>query len=347
MRRAIPSAALEAEPGRLGGERAVDPAREPALSLGRRAVHEVERHRVLATVVVLVALPLFTPYHAAATNVLILGLAAAAFNLVFGYTGMLSLGHAAFYGAGAYACGLSIVSWSLPWSVGIALAVVSGFVLALVIGALANRTRGIYFGMVTLALAECFHFMVFQASSITGGDNGLRGINVPSVGVGVASVNLVDPIRKYYFVLAFVAAGLWVISRILASPFGAALEAARENEARAYACGVNVARVRLMAFVLSGALCGAAGALSAIHLSAVATDSLSYQMSGQILMMALLGGMGTFFGPFVGAAVFGLMEHILSELTRHWQLVVGAVYVLLVLFFPRGIWGSITRWVKT
>jgi branched-chain amino acid transport system permease protein len=172
-------------------------AHEPP-PIARRALCVLERRRVAAAVLALTALPLFTPYYAAATNVLILGLATAAFNLVFGYAGMLSLGHAAFYGLGAYACGLAIVSWGLSWGAAMALAVIGGLLLALVIGTLAIRTRGIYFGMVTLALAECFHFIVFQASSVTGGDNGLRGINVPSLGLGRVAVNMLDPIVKYY-----------------------------------------------------------------------------------------------------------------------------------------------------
>jgi branched-chain amino acid transport system permease protein len=294
----------------------------------------------------LVALPAITTSYASATNVLILTLAAAAFNLVFGYAGMLSLGHAALYGAGAYACGLSIVRWSLGWANGIALAMGCGLALALVIGTLAIRTRGIYFGMVTLALAECFHFAVFQASWLTGGDNGLRGINVSSISFIGTPISLIHPANKYYFMAVFVGIALWLISRILASPFGSALEAVRENETRAFACGIHVERVRLVAFLISGALSGLAGALMAIHLSAVAPDSLSYHMSGQILMMALLGGMGTFFGPLVGAGVLVMMEHALSEYTRHWQLVVGSLYIALVLFFPRGIWGSIVRWVR-
>ncbi len=306
----------------------------------------VTRFRVPVMVLVLVALPAITPSYAAATNVLILTLAVAAFDLAFGYAGMLSLGHAAFYGAGAYACGLGIVAWSLGWKTGIVLAMGAGLVLALLIGALATRTRGIYFGMVTLALAECFHFLVFKASWLTGGDNGLRGINVPSFDAAGFSVSLIRPANKYYFMLVLVGLALWLISRILASPFGSALEAVRENETRAFACGIHVERVRLLAFAISGAFSGLAGALMAMHLSAVAPDSLGYGMSGQILMMALLGGMGTYFGPLVGAGLFVMMEHVLSEFTSHWQLVVGLLYIALVLFFPRGVWGSIVRWVR-
>ncbi len=312
-----------------------------------RLADAIRRYRVPVVMVVLMLLPAITPSYASATNVLILTLAAAAFNLVFGYGGMLSLGHAAFYGIGGYACGIAITRWSLGWNYGLALAMGAGVLLALIVGTLAIRTRGIYFGMVTLALAECVHFVVFQASSITGGDNGLRGINVPSITLLTTNISLIQPANKYYFILVFVGLALWFISRVLASPFGSALEAVRENETRAFACGIHVERVRLVAFLISGGLMGLAGALMAIHLATITPESLTYHMSGQILMMALLGGMGTFIGPLVGAGVFVTVEHVLSEYTSHWQLVVGALYILLVLFFPRGIWGSIVRWMRS
>jgi branched-chain amino acid transport system permease protein len=139
---------------------------------------------------------------------------------------------------------------------------------------------------------------------------------------------------------------LWLLSRILASPFGAVMEAVRENEARARACGYDTTRTRLLAFVLSGAFCGLAGALSALHLSIVPIESMAIETSGVAVIMCLLGGMGTFFGPFVGAAVFLLLESLVSVWTVHWQLVVGAVFVLCVLFFPRGIWGSLLHWAE-
>jgi branched-chain amino acid transport system permease protein len=312
-----------------------------------RVADVIRRYRVPVVLVVLMLLPAITPSYASATNVLILTLAAAAFNLVFGYGGMLSLGHAAFYGIGGYACGLAITRWSHGWNYGLALAMGAGVLLALIVGTLAIRTRGIYFGMVTLALAECVHFVVFQASSITGGDNGLRGINVPSITLLTTTISLIQPVNKYYFILVFVGLALWLISRVLASPFGSALEAVRENETRAFACGIHVERVRLVAFLISGGLMGLAGALMAIHLATITPESLTYHMSGQILMMALLGGMGTFIGPLVGAGVFVTVEHVLSEYTSHWQLAVGALYILLVLFFPRGIWGSIVRWMRS
>jgi branched-chain amino acid transport system permease protein len=233
------------------------------------------------------------------------------------------------------------VQLGLSWWTAIICGTLLAMGLAALIGALAMRARGIYFAMVTLALAQCVYYIFYQATSLTGGENGLRGINVAKVSLFGGEVNLLDPLAKYYVVLIFVGAALWLMSRVLGSAFGAALEAVRENESRARACGFNVQATRVLAFTLSGAFCGLAGALNAIHLSTVAIDSLHYHMSGQVLMMALLGGSGTFFGPLVGAAAFLLIEHLVTAITVHWQLAVGLIFVLLVLFLPRGIWGTL------
>jgi len=215
-----------------------------------------------------------------------------------------------------------------------------------VIGFLAIRTRGIYFSMVTLALAECVYYIFYKWESVTGGENGLRGINVSTINLLGFEINFLDPVNKYYVMLGVVAIALWVFSRILASPFGAVLETIRENDARAAACGYNVANTKLMAFVLSGAFCGVAGALRALHLSTVPVEVLQISTSGDVVMMALLGGFGTFFGPFIGAAVFQLFGDVLTLWTTHWQLYLGATFIVFVLFFPRGIWGSILHWLR-
>ena len=213
-------------------------------------------------------------------------------------------------------------------------------------GLLAMRTRGIYFAMVTLALAQCVYFLFFHATSITGGDNGLRGVNVNQIMLGSLKIDLLNPLIKYYFMLVFVAPAVWLIARILRSPFGAVLEALRENENRARACGINIERTRLLSLVVSGMICGLAGALSAINLSTVSIDSLSYHASGQVMMLTLLGGMGTFFGPFIGAGLFLGIEHMVTGYTERWQLIVGIIFIVLVLFFPKGIWGTFLAWYK-
>jgi branched-chain amino acid transport system permease protein len=312
----------------------------------RGAIDAIARHRVAATVAFLVVFPWLVPYHALAVNILIWGLFALGFNLLYGYAGLLSFGHAAFLGAGSYGCGIAVVHLGLPWYLAVPFGIASATLVALVIGFLAIRTRGIYFAMVTLALSQCVYYVFYKWESVTGGENGLRGINIAQINLFGFELDFLDPVNKYYAMLAVVVLALWVFSRILASPFGAVLETIRENEKRAAACGYNVAQTKLVAFVLSGAFCGLAGALRALHLSTVPIEVLQIQTSGDVVVMALLGGFGTFFGPFVGAAVFQLFEDVLTLWTTHWQLYLGATFIVFVLFFPRGIWGSVLHWLR-
>ncbi len=301
------------------------------------------RHRAALASLFVLVFPLVMPFTALAANILIYGLYALGFNLVFGFLGLLSFGHAALFGTGAYLCGIAIVHFGLPWYAAIVIGVVAGAIMAAAIGALAIRTRGIYFAMVTMALAQCVYYLFYQAEGWTGGENGLRGINVNRIEIFGIKLDFIDPLTRYYVIAAFVILALFALSRILASPFGAVIQAVRENEARARASGYNVTLTRFITFVLSGAFCGLAGALAALHLSIVPIEMLYYETSGMAVMMSLLGGMGTFFGPFVGAAVFLLLENLVSLWTVHWQLIVGAVFVACVLFFPAGIWGTILK----
>ena len=303
----------------------------------------IRRHRVAAVIAFLLVFPLLMPYQALAINILIFGLFAVGFNLLFGYTGLLSFGHAAFLGVGSYLTGIGMVHLGLPWGVAVLLGVLSAALVGVVMGYLAIRTRGIYFSMVTLALAQIVYYAFYKAERWTGGENGLRGIQVPSMDVLGIRLDFLDPTTKYYVILVFVATALWFVSRLLASPFGAVIEAVRENENRAAVCGFDVPRTKLLVFVISAALCGLAGALRALHLSVVPIDSLHYLLSGQAVMMCLLGGMGTFFGPFVGAGVFLTLEDVVTTLTRHWMAVVGAVFMFFVLYFPAGIWGTFMK----
>jgi branched-chain amino acid transport system permease protein len=297
-------------------------------------------YRVPLSIAVLCLLPWLLPSQALAVNVLIYGVLAVGYNLLFGYTGMLSFGHAAFFGAGAYITGIAIGRFGIPWFAAVPLGVLGGGVLAFIIGMLSTRTRGIYFSMVTLALAQLIYYAALQASSWTGGENGLRGFTVERINLFGWKINFLDPVNKYYILLAFAALALWAVSRILNSPFGAAIEAIRENERRARTCGFDVERTKLLAFTLSGLICALAGTMSALHLAFVPLDLLHYQTSGMIVMMTLLGGARSFFGPFVGALVFLLMEDVFSLWTSHWQIIVGSIFVLFVLFLPKGIWGT-------
>jgi branched-chain amino acid transport system permease protein len=299
------------------------------------------KHRASIASLVVLVFPLVMPFTALAVNILIYGLYALGFNLVYGYLGLLSFGHAALLGTGAYLCGIAIVHLALPWYVAIALGILGGLLMAGLIGVLAIRTRGIYFAMVTMALSQCVYYLFYQAVEWTGGENGLRGINVRVIDIAGVRLDFIHPLTRYYVIAAFVIAAFFVFSRILASPFGAVIEAVRENENRAKASGYDVTRTRLITFVLSGGFCGLAGALQALHLSIVPIEILHYDTSGVVVMIALLGGMGTFFGPMIGAAAFLLLENLVSLWTVHWQLVVGAVFMICVLFFPAGIWGTL------
>jgi branched-chain amino acid transport system permease protein len=283
-----------------------------------------QRWRVPLMALGLAALPWIIPSQALAVNILIYGLYATGFNLLFGFTGMLSFGHAAFLGAGAYGAGIALARFG--------------------IGALSIRSRGIYFSMVTLAFAQLVYYVALQATGWTGGENGLRGLTVSTLHAGPLALNFLDPAVKYYVILAFVIAALWAISRVLNSPFGSAIEAIRENENRAAACGYNVKQIKLTVFALSGLICGLAGGLNALHLSIVPIDILSYQTSGLAVIMVLLGGASTFLGPFAGAAIFLLIEDVFSLWTPHWQLFVGIFFILAVLFLPQGVWGTLVAW---
>lgn len=301
----------------------------------------IARHRVLASTLFLAIFPFIMPYEALAINILIFGLFAMGFNLLFGYMGLLSFGHAAFLGIGSYLTGIGIVHYGMPWGYAILVGVIGSAIGGLIMGYLAIRTRGIYFSMVTLALGQIVYYIFYKAESLTGGENGLRGVRVDEFNVLGIPVDFLNPLVKYYIILFFVVLAIWLISRILSSPLGAVMEAIRENEKRAAACGFDVARTKLLVFVLSAAICGLAGSLRALHLSIVPIDSLHYLQSGQAVMMSILGGMGTFFGPFIGAAVMLYLEDVVTTFTKHWMAVVGLVFMFFVLFFPKGIWGTI------
>src|SRR5665647_671928 len=221
------------------------------------------RHRVLLSAIFLLVFPLLVPFKALAVNILIYGLYALGFNLLFGYLGLLSFGHSALFGAGSYACGILLVHYGMPWWAGIMLGSIAGAAMAGIIGLFAIRTSSIYFAMVTLALSQCVYYLFYQATGLTGGENGLRGVNVDEISIFGLHLSFVDPLTRYYVVAACVILALFFLSRILASPFGAVIEAVRENEARAKASGYNVRSVRLVTFILSGGFCGLAGALQA------------------------------------------------------------------------------------
>jgi branched-chain amino acid transport system permease protein len=204
------------------------------------------------------------------------------------------------------------------------------------------RRRGIYFAMLTLAFAQLLYFIAFHLADWTGGDDGLRGIPLHPLWLPGVSVSLRSPLAFYYFTFVLVVLAMAAFKRILDSPFGAVLQAIRENSDRAVACGYNVNRVKLLSFVFSALFAGLAGALEGLRLTVVPVETLYWSTSGQAVFMTLLGGAGTFFGPFVGALTYLVLEERLSRFIEWWPIVVGAVFMAFVLFLPRGIWGTLT-----
>ncbi len=299
-------------------------------------------HPVAGFVVFFAIFPFLVPYQALATQVLIYGLFALGFNLLYGYTGLLSFGHAAYYGLGAYGTGIALAKLKVGslWgglAAGLGLAVLGG----LVIGFMCLRRRGIYFAMLTLAFAQLLYFIAFHLADWTGGDDGLRGIPLLPVVLPGLRLSIETPLGFYYFTFALVCLAVAGLKRILDSPFGAVLQAIRENSDRAVACGYDIDRVKHLSFVFSALFAGLAGSLDALRLTVVPVESLYWTTSGQVVIMTLLGGAGTFFGPFVGALTFLVLEDRLSVFTESWPLVIGAIFMAFVMFLPRGIWGTL------
>lgn len=308
----------------------------------RRLASSIAARPVVAFLAFFAVFPFLVPYKALATQVLIYGLFALGFNLLYGYTGLLSFGHAAYWGLGAYGAGIALAklqvgSLWLALGAAIALPLAAGTA----IGFFCLRRRGIYFSMLTLAFAQLLYFVAFHLADWTGGDDGLRGITVLPIRLPGLTLSLDTPLAFYYFALVLVSLAVAGLKRILDSPFGAVLQAIRENADRAAACGYDVTRVKLLSFAFSAVFAGLAGGLDALRLSVVPVESLYWTTSGQVVIMTLLGGAGTFFGPFVGAATYLVLEDRVAIVTESWPLVIGAVFMLFVLFLPRGIWGAL------
>lgn len=312
-----------------------------ARGLWQKIAEMISRHSLVCILLFFIIFPFIVPYKALATQIIIWGLFALGFNVCLGYTGMLSFGHAAYFGVGAYTTGIVLIRlWENIWFALFA-GLVMGGLLALLLGYLCIKRKGIYFAMLTLAFAQLVYFVAFQWVDLTGGDNGLR--NIPAVPLSLfgMSIDIHTPIRFYFFVLFFVFLSLLALNRILQSPFGHVLQAVRENEQRARSCGYEATNVRWLAFIISGAISGLSGSLYALYLHFVGIETLYYSTSGQVIMMTLLGGMGSFIGPFIGAGVFLFLEDVLSIITPNWMIFLGVIFVLCVLFFPSGIWGTV------
>ena len=277
-------------------------------------------------------------------KLLCFALFASAFNLLLGFTGLLSFGHAAFFGGAAYFTGHALKVWGLPTELGILLGGLSGAVLGFCFGLLAIRRQGIYFAMITLALAQMMYFFFLQAP-FTHGEDGLQAI---PRGTLLGMIDLNDNTSMYYFVLAIFVAGFWLIQRTIHSPFGQVLKAIRENEDRAISLGYEVNRYKLLAFVLSASLAGLAGGTKAVVFQLASLTDVHWHMSGEVVLMTLLGGLGTVFGPAIGAVTVVSLQNYLSSgpLSAWVPVVMGSIFVVCVLMFRRGIVGELRRLMK-
>jgi branched-chain amino acid transport system permease protein len=310
----------------------------------------------LALLVLVALLPLVGAYPVFVMKVMCYALFACAFNLLIGYTGLLSFGHAAFLGGAAYATGHALKEWGVPTEVGLLIGVLAGAALGLVMGILAIRRSGIYFSMITLALAQMLYFFFLQAP-FTYGEDGLQG--VPR-GTLLGSISMASDLTVYYVVLGIFVLSFLLIYRTVHSPFGQVLKAIRENEARATSLGYDVARFKLLAFVLSAALAGLAGATKTWVLGFATLTDAHWGTSGLVILMVLVGGMGTMLGPVLGAVIIVALENkvgnigtFLAQSTGiEWfaglgesvTIVTGLIFVICVMAFRRGIVGELQAW---
>ncbi len=307
--------------------------------------------------VALLAAP-YVLYPVLLMKVLCFALFACAFNLLTGYTGLLSFGHAAFFGGSAYAAGYVLTTLGMPTELGLLAGTAAGAIIGLLVGLLAIRRQGIYFTMITLALAQMLFFICLQAP-FTGGEDGLQG--VPR-GTLFGTIDLFDDLTLYYVVLAIVVGGFALIVRTIHSPFGQVLKAIKENEPRAISLGYDVNRYKLLAFVLSAALSGLAGSTKTLVLGFATLSDVHWSMSGLVVLMVLVGGLGTVIGPIVGAIIIIALENKLGTF-GYWlasvsgvewfrsigesvTIVTGFIFIVCVLAFRRGIVGEVLAWTK-
>ncbi|HTJ25713.1 MAG TPA: branched-chain amino acid ABC transporter permease [Candidatus Limnocylindria bacterium] len=285
-----------------------------------------------------VVLPLVV-YPVVAIDLACFALFAVSLDLIFGFAGMLSFGQALFWGGAGYVTTIAISRAHVDGAVGILLGVLYALVLAACVGAIAVRRAGIYFAMITLGVAQIQYFSAFQLVDLTGGENGLQ-LNGRGMLLGLPVEN---DIEFYYVVLVLVALGVWFALRLTRSPFGGVLRAMRENETRAIALGYRVDRYKLVMFTLAGGLAGFAGALYALGNRLAGLDMVDWHTSGAVVMMTVLGGLGTIVGPIVGAGLFESLDYFVSKtaIGQETNLVMGAIFALCVLLFRRGIVGEL------
>ncbi|RPH70795.1 MAG: branched-chain amino acid ABC transporter permease [Myxococcaceae bacterium] len=296
---------------------------------------------ILALAVLLAVAPLLIVplggYHALLSEMVIFAVFAIGFNLLLGYTGILSFGHAAYFGLAGYTMGLLLIHSDLPLWAAMLAGVLAAGVAAVIIGLLIIRKAGIYFAMLTIAFGQMFFFVAMRWKSVTGGEDGLSDIPRKTL----FGLDLSSPVRFYYFTAVVCLAAAVVAWRVIHSSFGDVLRAIRENEARCAAIGYDVRRYKLASFVIAALFAAVSGTLYVLLLRYAFPQTMDWIRSGNVVVMSLVGGLGTFSGPIVGATLVTFLNNYISFHTRYWQLVMGVVFVVFVMFFPRGIAGYV------
>ncbi len=280
------------------------------------------------------------------TEIFIFSLFSLSFNLLFGYTGLLSFGHAAFFGLGGYTMALLIQDLHLSMLPSMALAVLAAGLGAAIIGFFCVRRDEIYFAMLTLGFGMMVFTLVHQWRSLTGGSDGITGFQVPPLNLGVTRISLFSPQAYYYFTLAICLISTLLLWRVTRSPFGLLLRSMRENAERVAFTGINTKLHRWIAFTIAGGFAGVAGALFVIYDRMASPTMVHWTMSAKPVLMTILGGSRVFLGPALGALIFFLLEHFITQYTQSWMIFLGAILVPIVLFFPKGVLGTLTDLVR-
>ena len=298
--------------------------------------------KTLAILAAVVLLPLVLR-HAIATEIWIFAIFGLGLNLLLGYTGMLSFGQATFFGSAAYVAGYLLKHYAINVFLALAVGTGVGALSALLVGYLCVQRSGIYFIMLTFALNQLFYFIAYQWTTVTGGEDGMPGIPRPAL----FGIDFRDPLNYYVFVSVVFLTALWLMKRVVESPLGRILQAIRENEVRAEAVGYNVARFKLLAFVIGGAFSGVAGVLYAMLFGIVPLEAISFVFSGNVVFATLIGGSGSLYGPIIGSFVFIWLSESVSLLWARWPLLLGVAFVIVVLFLRGGVveaWSRFLLW---
>ncbi|PYM17147.1 MAG: branched-chain amino acid ABC transporter permease [Candidatus Rokuibacteriota bacterium] len=298
--------------------------------------------RFVLLVAAIVVLP-FCVRPVVASEICIFAIAAMALNLIFGYTGMLSFGQATFFGLAAYTAGLMMIHWHAPLLAVLAAGTLVGGVAAALIGYVCIQRVGTYFIMLTFGFNQMLYFIAYKWTAVTGGDDGLPGIPRPPFAVGPLSISLDSSLRYYGFVAVSFLLAFYAMKRIVDSPLGVIFRAIRENPGRAAAVGYDVKRYKWLAFTIAGAFTGGAGVLYSMMFGIVPLESISWIISGDIVFMVLIGGIGNLYGPLLGAAAFKWLSEAISVVWERWPLILGVALVLVVLFLRGGLVEAFTR----